>query len=94
MSWMKRCLGLLLAGLACLASAQIPGLSQAARVTDEVNTPQVRARLVAYAPQGVQAGQPLWLGLALAHQPEWHTYWGNRVTRACRPNWSGNCPRA
>jgi len=75
MSWMKRCLGLLLAGLACLASAQIPGLSQAARVTDEVNTPQVRARLVAYAPQGVQAGQPLWLGLALAHQPEWHTYW-------------------
>ena len=42
-----------------------------------VQTPQVRAELVAHAPQGVQTGQPLWLGLQLQHQPGWHTYWRN-----------------
>ena len=42
-----------------------------------VNTPQIRAELLAHAPQGVQAGQPLWVGLQLTHQPEWHTYWRN-----------------
>ena len=42
-----------------------------------VSTPQLRAELIAHAPQGVQAGQPLWLGLQLTHQPEWHTYWLN-----------------
>ena len=42
-----------------------------------VQTAQVRAELLAYAPQGVQAGQPLWLGLQLQHQPGWHTYWRN-----------------
>ncbi|BDU59288.1 thiol:disulfide interchange protein [Limnohabitans sp. MORI2] len=42
-----------------------------------VSTPQVRAELVAHAPQGVQAGQPVWVGLQLTHQPEWHTYWRN-----------------
>ncbi|NBX56380.1 MAG: hypothetical protein EBT70_15220, partial [Betaproteobacteria bacterium] len=34
-----------------------------------VTTPQVRAELVAHAPEGVQAGQPLKLGLLLQHQP-------------------------
>ncbi|MGV8804832.1 MAG: protein-disulfide reductase DsbD family protein [Polaromonas sp.] len=42
-----------------------------------VSTEQVRAELLAWAPEGVQAGQPVWLGLQLAHQPEWHTYWIN-----------------
>jgi thiol:disulfide interchange protein/DsbC/DsbD-like thiol-disulfide interchange protein len=42
-----------------------------------VTTPQLRAELMAHAPQGVQAGQPLWVGLQLTHQPEWHTYWRN-----------------
>jgi thiol:disulfide interchange protein/DsbC/DsbD-like thiol-disulfide interchange protein len=42
-----------------------------------VSTPQLRAELLAHAPQGVQAGQPLWVGLQLTHQPEWHTYWRN-----------------
>ncbi len=42
-----------------------------------VTTDQVRAELVAHAPQGVVAGQPIWLGLAIAHQPHWHTYWKN-----------------
>jgi thiol:disulfide interchange protein DsbD len=42
-----------------------------------VSTDQVRAELLAWAPEGVQAGKPLWLGLQLAHQPDWHTYWKN-----------------
>jgi len=45
--------------------------------TAVVSTPQLRAELLAHAPQGVQAGQPLWVGLQLRHQPEWHTYWRN-----------------
>ena len=50
-----------------------------------VVTPQVRAELLAFAPQGVPVGQPeaaakkqpVWVGLQLAHKPEWHTYWKN-----------------
>jgi thiol:disulfide interchange protein DsbD len=42
-----------------------------------VSTPQLRAELVAHAPQGVQAGEPVWVGLMLTHQPDWHTYWRN-----------------
>jgi thiol:disulfide interchange protein DsbD len=42
-----------------------------------VTTPQVRAELVAHAPQGVQPGQKLQLGLKIEHQPHWHTYWKN-----------------
>ncbi len=42
-----------------------------------VTTPQVRAELVAHAPDGVAAGKPLWLGLKIEHQPHWHTYWKN-----------------
>ena len=42
-----------------------------------VTTEQVRAELLAWAPEGVEAGKPVWLGLQLAHQPEWHTYWKN-----------------
>ena len=42
-----------------------------------VTTPQVRAELVAHAPEGVAAGKPLWLALKIDHQPHWHTYWKN-----------------
>ena len=42
-----------------------------------VVTDQVRAELVAYAPRGLLAGEPAWLGLAIAHQPHWHSYWKN-----------------
>jgi len=42
-----------------------------------VQTPQVRVQLWAHAPKGVIAGQTFWLGLELAHQPHWHTYWRN-----------------
>jgi thiol:disulfide interchange protein len=42
-----------------------------------VTTPQVKAELVAQAPEGVVAGKPLQLGLLIEHQPHWHTYWKN-----------------
>jgi len=42
-----------------------------------VQTPEVRAELVAYAPQGITKGAPLELGLLLQHQEGWHTYWKN-----------------
>jgi len=42
-----------------------------------VKTEQVRAELLAHAPQGVQPGQTFWLGLQITHQPHWHTYWKN-----------------
>ena len=42
-----------------------------------VSTPEVRAELMAWAPDGVSAGKPVWLGLQLAHIPQWHTYWKN-----------------
>ncbi|MCX7256222.1 MAG: protein-disulfide reductase DsbD family protein, partial [Polaromonas sp.] len=42
-----------------------------------ISTAQVRAELLAWAPEGVAPGKPVWLGLQLAHQPQWHTYWKN-----------------
>lgn len=42
-----------------------------------VSTPQVRAELVAHAPDGVVTGKSFWLGLQLQHAREWHTYWRN-----------------
>ncbi len=59
----------LLAGGAAAQTASLPGAV--------VTTEQVRAELVAHAPDGVQPGKVLWVGLQLAHQPEWHTYWKN-----------------
>jgi thiol:disulfide interchange protein/DsbC/DsbD-like thiol-disulfide interchange protein len=60
----------LFAALAALSAwAQTP--------SHTVTTPQVRAELVAHAPEGVTPGKPLWLGLKIEHQPHWHTYWKN-----------------
>ncbi len=42
-----------------------------------VTTPHVQAELIAQAPEGVGPGKPLWLGLSITHQPDWHTYWKN-----------------
>ncbi len=42
-----------------------------------VTTDQVRAELLAWAPDGVEPGKTVWVGLQLAHIPEWHTYWKN-----------------
>jgi thiol:disulfide interchange protein DsbD len=49
-----------------------PLLSQAV-----VRTEQVRAELMAHAPDGVATGKAVWVGLQLTHQPHWHTYWKN-----------------
>ena len=42
-----------------------------------VTTDQVRAELLAFAPDGVGPGKQIWVGLQIAHQPDWHTYWKN-----------------
>lgn len=62
--------------LAFQAGAQIR-LKTGSGAAATVDTPRVRAELVAQAPEGVQPGQTLWLGLLITHQPEWHTYWKN-----------------
>ena len=67
------------AATACLtlAAGLLAPLQATAAVGAEVVTPQVRAELVAHAPQGLAAGKPLWLGLKIEHKPHWHTYWKN-----------------
>ncbi|RYF27702.1 MAG: protein-disulfide reductase [Comamonadaceae bacterium] len=42
-----------------------------------VTTAHVQASLIAQAPEGIAPGKPLWLGLSITHQPQWHTYWMN-----------------
>jgi len=42
-----------------------------------ITTDRVRAELMAQAPEGSAPGKPVWVGLQLTHQPEWHTYWKN-----------------
>ena len=68
---MIRTFFLLVQGL--LAAALAGQVMAAARVT----TPQVRAELLAHAPEGLAPGKPMWLGLSIEHQPDWHTYWKN-----------------
>ena len=60
--------------LTALLVATAPALAAA---SSQVTTPQVKAELVAHAPEGVAPGKPLWLGLLIQHQPHWHTYWKN-----------------
>ena len=74
-----RCAWVAIALLAVLTSngqAQTQILSPRP-VGQMVQTPQVKATLLAEAPNGIEAGKTLWLGLELVHQPEWHTYWRN-----------------
>ena len=82
--WMRRLLGLwigLLMVPLALQAALAQGVAGKAGIdltaSDRVNLEQVSARLVVHAPQGVQAGGTLWLGLWLRHSPDWHTYWQN-----------------
>jgi thiol:disulfide interchange protein len=53
-------------------------------VSSVVTTERARAELMAHAPQGVTPSSDdkitpntVWVGLQLAHQPQWHTYWKN-----------------
>jgi thiol:disulfide interchange protein DsbD len=59
------------------AVAQFHLKTSAAAGSSTVATPHVQAELVAQAPDGVGPGKPLWLGLSITHQPDWHTYWKN-----------------
>jgi thiol:disulfide interchange protein DsbD len=58
----------------CVSAAQqaLPSIGAAVVRTDEV-----RAELVAHAPEGVAPGKPVWLGLSIEHARDWHTYWKN-----------------
>lgn len=67
MPFLRRILAACAATLPLLAWAQGP----------VVTTPQVRAELVAHAPEGVGPGLPMQLGLLIEHQSGWHTYWKN-----------------
>ena len=69
-----RVCALLLLTVACFAGGPAWAAGSAKEV---VTTPHVRAELVAHAPDGVSPGATVWVGLQLAHQPEWHTYWKN-----------------
>ncbi len=62
--------------LATLVLALPWGLATAAP-SNVVTTERVRAELLAHAPEGIAPGKTVWLGLQLAHQPDWHTYWKN-----------------
>ncbi|MDO9403176.1 MAG: protein-disulfide reductase DsbD family protein [Polaromonas sp.] len=62
------------------AQSVLPSLTSASGASaagSVVQTEQVRAELLAWAPQGVVPGQPVWVGLQLDHAPDWHTYWKN-----------------
>jgi thiol:disulfide interchange protein DsbD len=81
-----RILGLRAAPLAVLLATSAPCISHAtgtlsigksADAATFVQTQQVHAELVAHAPDGVGVGKTVWVGLQIAHQPQWHTYWQN-----------------
>ncbi len=59
------------------AGTALAQLSTSGKPGAVVTTDQVRAELLAHAPDGADAGKTVWVGLQLAHQPEWHTYWKN-----------------
>jgi thiol:disulfide interchange protein DsbD len=64
--------------LVATAAACMPAAAQlVSKPGAVVTTPHVRAELVAHAPEGVTPGAPVWVGLQITHQPEWHTYWKN-----------------
>ena len=61
-----------------LAALNLPSVLAAQNSSKAVvTTPQVRAELLAHAPDGADPGKTVWLGLQLTHQPDWHTYWRN-----------------
>jgi len=62
------------AGVAVAGATGVLGRSDSPAVVENA---QIRAELVAHAPQGIGPGKPLWLGLQLRHATGWHTYWKN-----------------
>ena len=77
---MTRSLSLLrcCAAVLWLAALNLPLVAGAQNSSKAVvTTAQVRAELLAHAPDGADPGKTVWLGLQLTHQPDWHTYWKN-----------------
>ncbi|MDO9195998.1 protein-disulfide reductase DsbD [Rhodoferax sp.] len=68
---------LLFATFLIAACAISTGASAQNSTNSVVTTDQVRAELLAHAPDGADPGKTVWVGLQLTHQPEWHTYWKN-----------------
>ena len=70
----------LLAALILFATGLFP-LTASAQLSSSpsavVTTEQVRAELLAHAPDGAGPGRTVWVGLQIRHKPEWHTYWKN-----------------
>ncbi len=67
-----------LPALLSIAAGALSAGASAQNVTSAVvTTAQVRAELLAHAPDGAGPGKTVWLGLQLSHQPDWHTYWKN-----------------
>jgi len=71
---LKRCLFASFLIAICALSTRAIALNSLKNV---VQTEQIRAELMAHAPDGVDPGKTVWLGLQLTHQPAWHTYWKN-----------------
>ena len=77
-------LSFILQGAVCVCLSASLSHAQADTQKSSVNTPQMRAELLAHAPQGVTSGpqgaassSTVWVGLQLTHQPGWHSYWKN-----------------
>jgi thiol:disulfide interchange protein len=62
---------------ASVNAQNLPPKTSFANAKSTVTTPQVTAELLAYAPDGVEPGKQVMVGLQITHQPEWHTYWKN-----------------
>jgi len=75
-TWLPAMLLALLIAL-LVPPAQAQGLLSGSAATSVVQTEQVRAELLAHAPEGAAPGKTVWVGLQLSHQPHWHTYWKN-----------------
>ena len=67
----------LLSAIVFVATYAVSTGAAAQNAKSVVVTDQVRAELLAHAPEGVAPGKPVWLGLQITHKPEWHTYWKN-----------------
>ena len=69
------------AGLACafllVSGSAFAQLVRTQPAESVVTTERARVELLAHAPEGVEPGKTLWVGLQLTHQPDWHTYWKN-----------------
>jgi thiol:disulfide interchange protein DsbD len=68
---------LLIAALFVAASTCSTWVNAQNSIKSVVTTEQVRAELMAHAPEGLSPGKAVWIGLQLKHQPQWHTYWKN-----------------